>query len=311
MLPKLSCIPDVRHTASLHHLMRTGGDMLPEQLEPVPDSACGETPPTAMPTCLHTEKPYTTRIVRHEEGWCEELVEYEHTPRCLNCLSTQAKVPLATDVTNYGFFVRNVGVEDVQAFADINEVELDELVDTARGLYVRCKPSFIPATPVREQVFRKKLEDGFADAVFDECLCFWCPLVVCGPQCHAAVFEDTVPNGQKLLHATCFVYGMMNGGSTISNRSDNVYGLSSIHRLAPPSHVSGLLFRGQLCTGSPCVPLYTNLLSRHPPIASMETKETDKAAEGGAPMYAKYNSQPAAQKSARRRVMSISEVVNE
>ena len=80
---------------------------------------------------------------------------------------------------------------------------------------------------------------------------------MCSAKCRAAVFEENVANVQGFFmrHA---LYGMINGGSTICNRADNKWGLSSTQNLAP-SHVTGLLFRGQLATGSPCVPLYTNL----------------------------------------------------
>lgn len=306
MLPKLSNIPDVRHAAALHSLYRSAGDFLPVDSE---KEGRGDEVPREIPPSLHTERPYTTEFVYHD-GWCEQIVRYEQEIRCLSCLSASGKVPLATDVTNYGFFVSGVGAEDVQAFADISEVAIAEMKEDSRGrLYVRLQPAFLPATPIREQVFSKKIQDNFPDAVIEEHLCFWCPLSTCGPECHAAAFQEAVPNVQKMIHASCFVYGMLNNGSTISNRTDNKWKLSSIQLLAPPSHVSGLLFRGQLATGSPCIPLYTNLLSRHEPIASIESKGgTAEATEGEQPMYSKFNTE-VSQKSSKRRVLSFSEVV--
>jgi len=309
MLPKLCAIPDIRHAAALHHLYRSDGQMLP--VEAATDTGVGDCVPSEMPTCVYTEKPYTTEIIQHG-GWCEQVLRYEHEMRCCNCLAKKPSVPLATDVTNYGFYVSGIEKDDIQAFADINEVSIAEMQDDDCGrVYVRLEPGFLPATPIREQIFRKRLEDNFSDAVFDECLCFWCPLAVCGPACHAAVFEEAVPNVQKMIHASCLVYGMMNNGSTISNRADNKWNLSSIQLLAPPCHVSGLVFRGQLATGSPCVPLYTNLLTRHGPIAPMEAKAGAAASDGEKPMYAKFNSADTKQKASRRRVMSISEVVKQ
>lgn len=309
MLPKLSSIPDIRHTAALHHLYRSDGQMLP--VDAAIDTGAGDCVPTEMPTCVYTEKPYTTDTVHHE-GWCEQLVRYnEHEMRCCNCLAKSPAVPLATDMTNYGFYVSGVEKQDIQAFADINEVNIVEMKDCASGIYIRLEPAFLPATPIREQIFRKRLEDNFPGAVLNDCVCFWCPLAVCGPECHAAVFEEAVPNVQKMIHASCLVYGMMNNGSTISNRADNKWNLSSIQLLAPPSHVSGLFFRGQLATGSPCVPLYTNLLTRHGPIAAMESKTASGSSDAEQPMYAKFNSAETRKKSSRRRVMSISEVVKQ